>query len=204
MEDLETAIAELDATIKKEFDVAFEKINTLFQKYFRTLFDGGQSKLTVQRELKAAEEEPGEGEVDTETAEREAPKHPSKLERVITGIEIHANPPGKRLKSIQQLSGGERALTSIALLSAIIAHNPSPFVVLDEVDAALDEANSRRFAAILDELSKKTQFIAITHNRATMEHAHILYGVTMSDDGVSHTLSVKMEDAESAIAGQKK
>lgn len=204
MADLETAIAELDATIKKEFDVAFEKINTLFQKYFRTLFGGGQSKLTVQRELKTAEEEPGEVDLDAETAEREVPKRPGKLERVITGIEIHANPPGKRLKSIQQLSGGERALTSIALLSAIIAHNPSPFVVLDEVDAALDEANSRRFAAILDELSKKTQFIAITHNRATMEHAHILYGVTMSDDGVSHTLSVKMEDAERAIAGNAK
>ncbi|KKR88201.1 MAG: Chromosome partition protein Smc [Candidatus Uhrbacteria bacterium GW2011_GWE2_41_1153] len=94
------------------------------------------------------------------------------------------------------LSGGERALTSIALLSAIMATNPSPFVVLDEVDAALDEANTVRFANILNELRKLTQFIVVTHNRATMERADMLYGVSMGDDGISNLLSVSLEDME--------
>jgi chromosome segregation protein len=95
------------------------------------------------------------------------------------------------------LSGGERALTAIALICAIISANPSPFVVLDEVDAALDEANSERLAQILDDLSNKTQFIVITHNRASMKRANILYGVTMQSDGVSKLLSVKLEDVSS-------
>jgi len=94
------------------------------------------------------------------------------------------------------LSGGERALTAIALICAIINSNPSPFVVLDEVDAALDEANSERLAKILDELSHKTQLIVITHNRASMRRANILYGVTMGDDGVSKLLSIKLEEAK--------
>src|SRR4029079_5059750 len=108
-------------------------------------------------------------------------------------------PPGKKLQSIAMLSGGERALTSIALLCAIISNNPSAFGVLDEVDAALDEANSQRFAAILDQLAHNTQFITISHNRATMEKASILYGVTMGEDGVSQLLSVKMDEAEKII-----
>ncbi len=94
------------------------------------------------------------------------------------------------------LSGGERALTSIALLFAITAVNPPPFLVLDETDAALDEANSRRYAAILRELSKKTQLIIVTHNRETMKQSGILYGVTMGDDGISKLLSLKLEEAE--------
>ncbi|MEA3463475.1 MAG: AAA family ATPase [Patescibacteria group bacterium] len=112
----------------------------------------------------------------------------------LAGIEIQATPPGKKITSINMLSGGERALTAIALICAIISANPSPFVVLDEVDAALDEANSERFAKIIDDLSHKTQFIAITHNRATMRRANILYGVTMSNDSVSKLLSIKLED----------
>lgn len=114
----------------------------------------------------------------------------------LAGIEIQATPPGKKIKSISMLSGGERALTAIALICAIINSNPSPFVVLDEVDAALDEANSERLAKILDELSHKTQFIVITHNRASMRRANILYGVTMGDDGVSKLLSIKLEEAK--------
>jgi len=94
------------------------------------------------------------------------------------------------------LSGGERAMTSIALLCAILSSNPSPFIVLDEVDAALDEANSIRYADIIEQLSSKSQFIIITHNRATMEKADILYGVTMGDDGASTILSLKLEGAE--------
>lgn len=98
------------------------------------------------------------------------------------------------------LSGGEKALTSIALICAIIATNPSPFVVLDEVDAALDEANSIRFSEILQELSNKTQFIAISHNRATMHHAKIIYGVTMGDDSVSKLLSMSFAQADEIAA----
>jgi len=93
------------------------------------------------------------------------------------------------------LSGGERALTSVALVCAILSTNPSPFVVLDEVDAALDESNSIRFAEIVGELAAKTQFVVISHNRATMEKAQVLYGVTMGDDSVSRLLSIKLEDA---------
>ena len=114
----------------------------------------------------------------------------------LAGIEIQATPPGKKIKSVSMLSGGERALTAIALICAIISASPSPFVVLDEVDAALDEANSERLAKILDELSHKTQFILITHNRATMRRANVLYGITMGDDGVSKLLSIKLDEAE--------
>jgi len=114
----------------------------------------------------------------------------------LADIEIEATPPGKKIKSVSMLSGGERALTAIALISAIISANPSPFVVLDEVDAALDEANSERLAKILDDLSSKTQFIVITHNRASMRKASVLYGVTMQADGISQLLSVKLDDVK--------
>jgi chromosome segregation protein len=116
----------------------------------------------------------------------------------VVGIDIQATPPGKKLKALNLLSGGERALTSIALVCAIMSVNPAPFVLLDEVDAALDEANTFRFAAILETLSKLSQFIVITHNRATMEKADVLYGVTMNDDGVSNLLSVKLEEVSEA------
>ena len=117
-------------------------------------------------------------------------------EEVEEGVDIDVKLPNKRVRGLEMLSGGERALTSIALVSAIMAENPSPFVVLDEVDAALDESNTVRFASILEELSKLTQYIIITHNRATMEKADMLYGVTMGDDGVSNLLSVKLEEIQ--------
>jgi chromosome segregation protein len=113
----------------------------------------------------------------------------------ITGIDIKATPPGKKLSSIQALSGGERALTSIALLCSLLTCFPSPFVVLDEVDAALDDANTIRFGQILGTLAHQTQFVTITHNRETMAQANMIYGVTMGDDGVSKLLSVKFDQA---------
>ncbi len=109
------------------------------------------------------------------------------------GVEIMACPAGKKIANLSMLSGGERSLTSIALLFAIISHNPPPFAILDEVEAALDEANSKRFSRILQELSNSTQFIAITHNRETMRQASLLYGVTMGDDGISKLLSVRLD-----------
>lgn len=209
---LEQVIEELDETIKKRFDIAFDRINAEFQRFFRTLFNGGQAKLSLIKEvipdptvaIDAADEDDDdedEDDDDEDDAEEETPvvKKAGPQEKVITGIDIQASPPGKRLKGIGMLSGGERALTSIALICAIIYNNPSPFIVLDEVDAALDEANSRRLASILTKLVNRTQFITITHNRATMEQSKILYGVTMGADGVSKLLSMKLEDAEDVI-----
>lgn len=206
-EDLEKAIKdakkiidELDEKIKDRSEEAFKKINKEFSRFFKLLFDGGSCELV---KLTADDLEPEEGEVamdramaetaETEQTKEEQPIFVEKKNRVI-GIDIHATPPGKKLKSLNLLSGGERALTSIALVSAIMATNPAPFVVLDEVDAALDEANTIRFASILDELAKLTQFIVITHNRATMEKAGVLYGVTMGEEGVSKVLSVRLEN----------
>nr|MBP9695019.1 AAA family ATPase [Candidatus Magasanikbacteria bacterium] len=111
----------------------------------------------------------------------------------VIGIDVVANPPGKKISNIQSLSGGERTMTSLALLSAILHTNPAPFVVLDEVEAALDEANTVRFGTILQELTTQSQFIIITHNRATMHIADALYGVTMGGEGVSRLVSVKID-----------
>lgn len=172
---LRTVIENLDKIIKVKFNDSFEKINCEFNKYFKILFNGGETKLVKNIKI-------DEGE-DKDNNEQ-------KIE-----IDIQAAPPGKKLNDINILSGGEKALTSIALVCAIISINPSPFVVLDEVDAALDEANSVRFAEIIKNLASKTQFIAITHNRATMEIAEILYGITMQDSGISKVLSMKLEDA---------
>ena len=124
-----------------------------------------------------------------------------KSEKILTGIDVIANPPGKKVKYLNMLSGGERTLTSIALICAILHNNPSPFVVLDEVEAALDEANTLRFAKIMGELATTSQFIVVTHNRVTMHAADALYGVVMGADGISKLLSVKMEEA-GAYAGK--
>lgn len=180
---------ELQTIIEKEFDSAFAKIETGFKEYFSLIFSGGQASLELHKENEL-------DNLNEELAATLSEEEKDKLAHTFNiGIDIKASPPGKRVASIAMLSGGERALTSIALICAIIRANPSPFVVLDEVDAALDEANSERFAAILEKLSHYTQFIAITHNRATMERANILYGVTMGDDGVSKLLSVDLEKA---------
>ncbi|MEK9129932.1 MAG: AAA family ATPase [Patescibacteria group bacterium] len=179
IESLEKIIVELDKITEEQFKNAFKKINEKFEKYFKILFNGGEAELILVKEN-------SKNELDQE----EILPH---LNETINGVEIYATPPGKRLKNINTLSGGEKALTSMALICAIIANNPPPFIVLDEVDAALDEANSERFIKILDDLSHKTQFIIITHNRAVMEKAKILYGITMNDNSNSKILSIKLE-----------
>jgi len=198
VKSLEKIISELDVNIKERFDHEFEIISEKFSEYFKILFNGGTAKI-----FKLTEEEklPAEGAIIPE----ETNPSDDSLKKIkllkkrnalgLSGIEIQATPPGKKIQTISMLSGGERALTAIALICAIISANPSPFVVLDEVDAALDEANSERLAQILDDLSNKTQFIVITHNRASMKRANILYGVTMQSDGISKLLSVKLEEA---------
>lgn len=194
----ETTIKDFDEILKTRREEALKTLNVLFQEFFATLFKGGTAKLVPiyadpRDELKAPRDE--ETEEDVEEVAEERAEGVSR-EPVLVGIDIQAQPPGKRIKDISVLSGGERAMTSVALLCAIMASNPSPFVVLDEVDAALDEANSIRYADILEKLAEKTQFIVITHNRATMGKGDILYGVTMGDDGASQLLSVKFKEAE--------
>ena len=196
-ESLKKLALQLDEIIKHRVNKSFTEINRYFQKYFKTLFQGGKAELLL---IKEKEKEIENDSGDENGADDHSPVANFFQEKNRTagfsGIEVSATPPGKRLKSIASLSGGERALTSIALICAIISANPSPFVVLDEVDAALDEANSIRFAEILDSLSQQTQFVVITHNRATMERAKLLYGVTMGDDGVSKLLSIKLDQAK--------
>ncbi|OGE80533.1 MAG: hypothetical protein A2660_00935 [Candidatus Doudnabacteria bacterium RIFCSPHIGHO2_01_FULL_45_18] len=198
--DLKNVIEELDQIIKKQFSEAYDKISTSFSEYFRILFNGGRAQMTLLRAAKDTEEGVADAELETEVKQSHIDGIKQKKQpQEIVGIEIRATPPGKKLASIAALSGGERALTAIAMLCAMLASYPSPFVVLDEVDAALDEANSIRFAKILETLAHQTQFITITHNRETMRQAHTLYGVTMSEEGISKILSIKLDKAE-AIA----
>jgi len=214
IKSLEKIIAELDLTIKERFDKEFKIISGKFEEYFKILFKGGVAKIIKvmeEEEKEAPEPVPGEAGEEIPAGDIKAKEEKSGLDLKkikflrkhnatgLAGIEIAATPPGKKIKSVAMLSGGERALTAIALICAIISANPSPFVVLDEVDAALDEANSERLAKILDDLSHKIQFIVITHNRASMRRANILYGVTMGEDGVSKLLSIKLEEAGEKI-----
>ena len=184
IDDLDHVIAELDVTIKARSEAAFRQLNRDFDRYFKTLFGGGKAELM---QIRAADQE----DEDDEREERREKREDG--DRII-GIDISATPPGKKIKSITILSGGERALVSIALICAIMTSNPSPFVVLDEVDAALDESNADKFASIIEQLAGKTQFIVITHNRYTMHKANVLYGVTMRDEGTSTLLSINLDE----------
>ena len=187
-ESLKKVIGELDEKIEVIFKSSFKKIDEEFNKYFKIIFGGGKANLSVKySDLK--KKESGEEENDigkTEADEKEKEK--------IAGIEISATPPGKKISSLDILSGGERALTSVAILFAIISNNPPPFLVLDEIDAALDESNSEKIAKISKEVAAKTQLIVITHNREMMKQAGILYGVTMHDDSVSKIISLKLDE----------
>ncbi len=180
--DLDRMIGDLDETIERDFNDGFKKIQHEFQTYFTTIFGGGQAIL--KHEIAKPEYDDEGNKIESE-----------KEEKRVFGIEIDVDLPRKRIKSMAMLSGGERALTAIALLFAISAVNPPPFLVLDETDAALDEANSRLYAETLIELSKKTDLVIITHNRETMKQSEILYGVTMGNDGISRLVSLKLEEA---------
>ncbi len=188
MGDLEKMILELDDIMKKKRATAFKKIRKEFDRYVKILFGGGEGDIN-----EIYGEPDDENDESVEDGEIVVEKTKNK-EKILTGIDISINPPGKKIKNINSLSGGERTLTSIALICAILSYNPSPFVVLDEVEAALDEANTRRFAEIVTELSAQSQFIIITHNRVTMHAADALYGVVMGNEGISKLLSVKLEE----------
>ena len=190
---LESIIKEMDQRINAEFEKAFEQINKEFTKYFRIIFGGGNAHLTkikIPTRGSSILDEKNQDTEDNENLENDEEKPKTKKEEI--GVDIFACPPGKKISSLAMLSGGERSLTALALLFAIISHNPPPFAILDEVESALDEANSRRFGKILQELSGTTQFVAITHNRETMRQASLLYGVTMNEDGISKLLSVRL------------
>lgn len=179
---LRELIRDLDTELQKTFSEGLQKVNSSFSEFFSLMFGGGSAKLVLEEPSASDEEEEEMEDVSEKKAER-------------LGIEIAVNLPKKRVQSLMQLSGGERALTSIALIFAMSQVNPPPFLILDETDAALDEANSRRYGDMIENLAKRSQLIVITHNRETMSRAGILYGVTMGSDGVSKLLSVKFEEA---------
>jgi chromosome segregation protein len=164
---IRAGMADVRDQMRSQFTAAFEDVNRRFADLFRHLFRGGDAELLLA------------GDADSTQA----------------GVDIVAQPPGKRLHRLATLSGGERALVGAALLLALIGANPSPFCMLDEVDAALDEANVQRFVETIRELARSTQFILVTHNRATMEAADALYGVTMSPGAVSQVVAIRLDDA---------
>lgn len=172
LETLEDAIGKIDRETKAMFRETFDAVNTKLQELFPRLFGGGQAKLELTSE-----------------------------DLLEAGVAVMARPPGKRVSSIQLLSGGEKALTAVALVFAFFHLRPSPFCMLDEVDAPLDDANVGRFAKMVEEMSSQIQFIFITHNKVTMELSHQLMGVTMQEPGVSRLVSVDVDEAvELAVA----
>jgi chromosome segregation protein len=196
LEDLEKSavslrdlIAELEKTIDARFTDGLKHINMALDGFFTKLFGGGHAKLFVEEPRRMSRRR-----LDMDDQfEQEAVVEDGEL---YAGLSIDVSLPRKKIRGLEVLSGGERALTSIALIFSMSQVNPPPFLILDETDAALDEANSKRYADMIMELGKKSQLIVITHNRATMSAAGELYGVTMGQDGVSKVLSVKLEEAE--------
>jgi len=166
--DTQQAIKELDVITKEKFEQAFAAINANFSTAFHTIFGGGMAEMRLTEPDSSGD----------------------------AGIDIVASPPGKRLQNVLLLSGGEKAMTALALLIAIFRYQPSPFCILDEVDAPLDEANVGRFTRLIGDMSAQTQFIIVTHNRKTMETGSVLYGVTMQEPGVSKLVSVRWEGEE--------
>ena len=168
--DLQVAIDKIRGEMLTQFDAGFAVINENFKRIFKELFGGGRAELQLDYE--------------------------NSTDKLEAGVEIVAEPPGKKLQKLSLLSGGEQALTAIAILFSILKLRPMPFCVLDEIEAPLDEANIDRFANYLLNFSKETQFIVITHKKATMERADALFGVTMQEKGVSKLVSVKLADVE--------
>ncbi len=185
--NLEALIKDLTDKLNEQFVAGIEKIGTEFSRFFVLMFGGGSALLKrVQPKVKkVSEDELMDGELTLPEEESEAEE----------GIELEVKLPNKRVSGLEMLSGGERALTSIALIFAMSQVNPPLFVILDETDAALDEANSRRYGDMITALAERSQLILITHNRETMGRAGVLYGVTMAGDGISKLLSVKFDEA---------
>ncbi len=178
--NLENLIKDLKETLLVEFNTGLEKINNNFNKYFNEIFSGGKASLNIEKIEKKISEDILEGDLEEE-------KEP--------GIEISVNLPEKKVKDLQMLSGGERALASIALIFAMSSINHPPFMVLDETDAALDEANARKYGKMVQRLAERSKLLIITHNRETMNQCDVLYGVTVSAEGCSKLLSIRFDEA---------
>jgi len=189
-EKLRQLIVELTKTLELRFADGIHKINKEFDLFFKLMFGGGSASLALVKEAK-----PFRGRsMNPEDEDSVREKSEEELE-IEEGVDIIISLPHKRIKGLHMLSGGERTLTSIALIFAMSQVNPPPFLILDETDAALDEANSRRYGDMIETLARHSQLIVITHNRETMSRAGILYGITMGGDAVSKLLSVKFEEA---------
>jgi chromosome segregation protein len=178
--NLENLIKDLKETLLSDFSLGLQKINHNFNNYFNEIFPGGKASLSLEKITRPEI-------VEGEDLEEEKSREP--------GIEISVNLPEKKVKDLQMLSGGERALSSIALIFAMSSINHPPFMVLDETDAALDEANARKYGKMIQKLSEKSKLLVITHNRETMNQCDVLYGVTVGAEGCSKLLSIKFEDA---------
>jgi len=201
--DLEALIKELTIKIETDFSRDLKEINVEFDKFFNLIFKGGSAKLVLKKEISEvaprfgetlvanSDGEEGEGENQTDNTNN----HPSEDAR-INGVFIDIDIPKSKLKGLESLSGGEKALTAIALLFAIVSKAAPPLIILDEIDAALDEENTRRIGVMMKELSSKTQFIVITHNRITMSNAAVIYGVTVDENKTSRILSLRFEEAQ--------
>jgi chromosome segregation protein len=185
--NLEKLTIDLKQILDKQFTDGVKVINERFGEFFKTMFGGGSAFLSITLEKKRKRRMTEEEELEVEGEEQD-----EEFER---GIEVHVNLPEKKVKELNMLSGGERSLVSIALLFAISQVNPPPFLVLDETDAALDEANSRRYGDMIELLAEYSQLIVVTHNRETMSRASVLYGVTLGTDGGSKLLSIKFDEA---------
>ncbi len=188
IQSLQGIIADLKKTLNEQFEVGLEKINKQFNRFFGLMFGGGSARLELTLIKKRRKKKIEEGEQlelldDEEEQEKEY------------GIDIHVQLPRKKVSDLDMLSGGERSLTSIALLFALSQVNPPPFLILDETDAALDEANSQKYGDMIESLSEFSQLIVVTHNRETMSRAQTLFGVTLGRDDASRMLSLRLEDA---------
>ena len=192
-QSLYTLIAELNDKLNTEFKEGVKKINKQFSDFFKLMFGGGVAELFI---VKIEKRKKRDTEIDLSDVPGDSVPDGEEDEDDEEGIDISVSLPHKKIKGLQMLSGGERALTSIALLFAISQVNPPPFMVLDETDAALDEANSRKYGDMIENLAKLSQLMVITHNRETMSRAGVLYGITMGNDAVSKVLSISFEDAE--------
>lgn len=198
---LKVLIAELNAKLDELFKEGIGKINKEFNKFFGLMFGGGSAELKLVKEEKRRKRKGGDDGLDDLSEAMASSKDAGALEAAMDaepveeGIDIHVSLPHKRIKGLTMLSGGERALTSIALLFAMSQVNPPPFVILDETDAALDEANSKKYGDMIEALSQHSQLILITHNRETMSRAGVIYGVTMGGEGYSKLLSIAFDEA---------
>ncbi len=190
-ESLTTLINDLKEKIDVEFKEGLIKINAQFKEFFVLMFGGGRAGLNLVKEQKTKRNKDSDLNISDEDLIAEMEEEEQEEE----GIEVDVSLPNKKIKGLQMLSGGERSLTSIALLFAMSQVTPPPFIILDETDAALDEANSKKYGDMVENLSKSSQLILITHNRETMSRASILYGVTMGADGISKLLSVHFDEA---------